>query len=68
MISIELRKGAHRFIVRYSPGEESAVPDALVAMTLNPDTTFDWLDAAVLSHRIGLSLAGKLKEHFVGKK
>lgn len=68
MISIELQKGRHRFIVQYEPGDERAVLPALVAMATDCDTDFDWLDAAVMGDWIGISVDGGLHKHLTGMK
>jgi hypothetical protein len=54
-------KGKHHFCFKYQPGEESHVLDALVDMVKRRELSFDWFDAAVLSHQLGQHLAKELK-------
>ncbi len=44
-----LNKGSEKFIFRYHEGHEGQLLDAFVASASNPQTSFDWFDAAVLS-------------------
>ena len=44
--------------------QEAKVLDALVEMVNRRDTSFDWFDAAVLSHQLGEHLAKELKGIF----
>jgi hypothetical protein len=59
--TLSLVKGKHHFLFRYQPGEEANVLGALVDMVNRRDTSFDWFDAAVLSHQLGQHLAKELK-------
>lgn len=59
--TLSLNKGAEIYIVQYEDGKESAALDEIVAMTKNPELSFDWFDAAVLSHQLGNHLAKELK-------
>ena len=65
--TISLMKGKDHFCFRYEVGEESAVLDALIKMVNRRDISFDWFDAAVLSHQLGQHLAKELKA-FLPKK
>ena len=67
MKTLSLVKGRHQFCFRYEVGDESKVLDALVNMVNRRDVSFDWFDAAVLSHQLGQHLAKELKA-FLPKK
>jgi hypothetical protein len=57
-----LNKGAEKFIFRYEEGNEGQLLDAFVASATNPQTDFDWFDAAVLSFKLTQSLIGEADE------
>jgi hypothetical protein len=65
--TLSLVKGDQHFCFRYEIGQEAKVLDALVEMVNRRDTSFDWFDAAVLSHQLGQHLAKELKT-FLPKK
>ena len=65
--TLSLVKGRHHFCFRYEVGEEAKVLDALVEMVHRRELSFDWFDAAVLSHQLGQHLAKELKA-FLPKK
>jgi len=67
MKTLSLMKGQQHFCFRYEVGQESKVLDALVEMVNRRDLSFDWFDAAVLSHQLGEHLAKELKA-FLPKK
>ena len=50
---LSMVKGRHRFVFRYAEGAESALLASFVALANDPDSDFDWLDAAVLSYQMG---------------
>jgi hypothetical protein len=54
-----LNKGSEKFIFRYEEGNEGLLLDAFVASASNPQTSFDWFDAAVLSFKLTQSLIGE---------
>ena len=54
-----LNKGGEKFIFRYDIGNEGQLLDAFVASAANPQTNFDWFDAAVLSFKLTQSLIGE---------
>jgi hypothetical protein len=64
---LSLMKGQHRFCFRYQTGDEPQVLDALVEMVNRRDVSFDWFDAAVLSHQLGQHLAKELKGYLPKK-
>jgi hypothetical protein len=65
--TISLVKGKHTFSFRYEVGQEKNVLDALTAMVKRRDLSFDWFDAAVLSHQLGQQLSKELQS-FLPKK
>ena len=54
-----LNKGSEKFIFRYQEGSEGDLLDAFVGSASNPQTSFDWFDAAVLSFKLTQSLIGE---------
>jgi hypothetical protein len=54
--SITLVKGSQRFVFRYMEGREAELLTALVALAKDPNSAFDWLDAAAISLRMGRSI------------
>ena len=65
--TLSLVKGEHRFCFRYEVGGEAKVLDALVDMVHRRELSFDWFDAAVLSHQLGQHLAKELKAYLPKK-
>jgi hypothetical protein len=65
--TLSLVKGQHHFCFRYEVGDESKVLDALVEMVNQGDCSFDWFDAAVMSHQLGQHLAKELKAYLPKK-
>jgi hypothetical protein len=65
--TLSLVKGKHHFCFKYQAGEESQVLNALVDMVKRRDLSFDWFDAAVLSHQLGQHLAKELKTYLPKK-
>ena len=65
--TLSLVKGQHHFCFRYEVGDESKVLDALVEMVNQGDSTFDWFDAAVMSHQLGQHLAKELRAYLPKK-
>jgi hypothetical protein len=65
--TLSLVKGDQHYCFRYEVGQESKVLDALIDMVNRRDLSFDWFDAAVLSHQLGEHLAKELKA-FLPKK
>lgn len=57
-----LNKGSEKFIFRYHEGSEGQLLDAFVASASNPQTSFDWFDAAVLSFKLTQSLIGEANQ------
>jgi hypothetical protein len=53
-------KGQHRYVFRYVEGRESDVLASFVAQASDPNSEFDWFDAAVLSYQMGQQLAREL--------
>lgn len=67
MKQLTLIKGKHLHVIAYDVGEEPAVLDAVIAMVNNCDLEFDWYDAAILSHQVGVDLAKERKASTVKK-
>ena len=65
--TLSLVKGKQHFCFRYEAGDESKVLDALVDMVNRRELSFDWFDAAVLSHQLGQHLAKELKAYLPKK-
>jgi hypothetical protein len=53
---LSLVKGDHRYVFRYHLGRETDVIEAFASMATDPDSSFDWFDAAVLSYQMGRRL------------
>lgn len=58
--SLSMVKGEHRFVFRYAEGAESELLASFVALANDPDSEFDWFDAAVLSYQMGHQLSKEL--------
>lgn len=54
---LSMVKGRHRFVFRYCEGGESELLSCFVALANDPDSEFDWFDAAVLSYQMGQQLS-----------
>ena len=67
MKTLNLVKGKQQFCFRYELGQESKVLESLIDMVNRRDVTFDWFDAAVLSHQLGQHLAKELKGYLPKK-
>lgn len=67
MKTLSLVKGKDHFCFRYEPGQESKVLESLVEMVNRRELSFDWFDAAVLSHQLGQHLAKELKAYLPKK-
>ncbi len=67
MKTLSLVKGKQQFSFRYEVGDEGKVLDALVDMVNRRDLSFDWFDAAVVSHQLGQHLAKELKAYLPKK-
>jgi len=59
---LSLVKGEERFIFRYQSGHEAEVIDAFAEMAADPNSAFDWFDAAVLSYQLGRRLETELDQ------
>jgi len=67
MKTLNLVKGKQQFCFRYEVGQESKVLESLIDMVNRRELTFDWFDAAVLSHQLGQHLAKELKGYLPKK-
>ena len=56
-----LVKHEHRWVFQYSTGDEQAVLEWLADKARDPESDFNWFDAAVLSHQMGDQLHAQLK-------
>ena len=65
--TLSLVKGQQHFCFRYEVGDEARVLDAMVEMVNRRELSFDWFDAAVLSHQLGQHLAKELKAYLPKK-
>jgi len=65
--TLSLVKGREHFCFRYEVGQEAKVLDALVDMVHRRELSFDWFDAAVVSHQLGQHLAKELKAYLPKK-
>jgi len=59
---LSLVKGGHRYVFRYEAGREAEIIAAFADTASQPDTGFDWFDAAVLSYQMGRRLEMDLEE------
>ncbi len=57
---LSMVKGEHRYVFRYVEGGESQLLGSFVALANDPESEFDWFDAAVLSYQMGQQLAREL--------
>ena len=67
MKTLSLVKGKEHFCFRYEVGQESKVLESLIEMVNARELSFDWFDAAVLSHQLGQHLAKELKTYLPKK-
>ncbi|MBK9127505.1 MAG: hypothetical protein IPM13_06860 [Phycisphaerales bacterium] len=58
---LSILKGGHRFVFRYPEGRESELLASFVALANDPESEFDWFDAAVLSYQMGQQLSRPLE-------
>lgn len=61
MKQLSLVKGHDRYVFRYPAGREADIIAAFASMASDPDTEFDWFDAAVLSYQMGRRLETELE-------
>jgi hypothetical protein len=50
--TLSLVKNGHKYVFRYPSGYEDEVVDEIMRLAEDPDTDFDWLDAATLSFQV----------------
>jgi hypothetical protein len=65
---LSLVKGPHRFVFQYQAGGESGLVGSFLDLARDPDTGFDWYDAAVLSFHMGRQARGIATAVTVGKR
>ncbi len=54
---LSMVKGRHRYVFRYAEGCEAELLSTFVELANDPDSEFDWFDAAVLSYQMGQQLS-----------
>jgi len=59
---ISLVKGSHRYVFRYTPGDEPQIIDSFINLADDMDNEFDWFDAAVLSYQMGKQMTRQLDQ------
>lgn len=59
---ISLVKGSHRYVFRYTPGNEPEIIDSFINLADDVDNEFDWFDAAVLSYQMGKHMHQRVDE------
>lgn len=59
---LTLVKGDQRWVFRYTPGEEASLMTMLAEAAGDTSSSFDWFDAAVLSHQMGEVMQQRLEE------
>jgi hypothetical protein len=64
---ITLIKREHTYIFRYTVGEESKVLEALISKAQDPSCSFDWFDAAMVSHQLGKKVAENFQDTIKNK-
>lgn len=62
---LHLSKGDEQFVFWYHEGQEADLLATLVDMADDPNSDFDWYDAAVLSFQMGKA-AGQRREALAG--
>jgi hypothetical protein len=67
MRTLSLVKGERTFCFQYEEGEEAELLKSLIELVHRRDVSFDWFDAAVISHQLGQQLADELKEYLPKK-
>lgn len=50
---LSLVKGRHRYVFNYPVGFEPELIGSLIELADDPDSEFDWLDAAVVCYEMG---------------
>jgi hypothetical protein len=59
---LSLVKSGHRYVFRYPAGREADIIASFAEMAADPQTGFDWFDAAVLSYQMGRRLEMDLEK------
>ncbi len=50
--TLHLEKAGHTYLIKYAPGLEDEVVEELMHLADNPESDFDWMDAAALSFQV----------------
>ncbi len=58
---LELVKHGQRWVFRYTPGGEREVLSQIADAARDQNTNFDWFDAAVLCHQMGVRISAELE-------
>jgi len=59
---VDLIKHGHRYVFRYTQGDEAALMASLLELAKDPASNLDMFDAAMLSHQIGKRMKCKFQE------
>ncbi|MEM0915708.1 MAG: hypothetical protein AAGK09_14025 [Planctomycetota bacterium] len=62
-IELSIDKAGRTLAYRCDPGHEAELIQRLAHDAADPDTPLTWFDAAVLCHRVGLSMRDVLNQH-----
>lgn len=57
---VVLEKGGHRYVFRYHPGQEAQLIRGLAKLAGDPKSQIKWIDAAVLTHQLGIELRRRI--------
>lgn len=57
---LSMVKGQHRFVFRYAEGAEAELLASFIGLARDPESEFDFFDAAVLSFQMGHLLTDEL--------
>jgi hypothetical protein len=60
---LSLTKGRQRYVFSYWEGQESRLLASFVQLAEQPQTDFDWFDAAVLSYQMGKRIGYTADRH-----
>jgi len=63
LCELRLDKHGEHWVFRYAEGKEQSALMAIEAQARNPESEFNWFDAAVLSHRLGERLGQNINGH-----
>lgn len=55
--NVRLTKDGHDYVFTYAPGYEAQAVDEMMAMAVDAETDFDWMDAAALGLQVACGAA-----------